>query len=326
MRHFLRKCNDKTLFLIDEFGTGSDPDLGGALAEVFLEDFYNKKAFGIITTHYSNLKVLANELNNVTNANMQFDEYSLEPLYKLNIGQAGSSFTFEVAQKNKIPFSLINKAKKRVEKGKVRLENTISKLQRERTIFQKKSEGLAKQKIKEQERINKLEDKEDKIQAKLSGFQELYNNNQKMLTFGRKINEFLNKYFQNNNKKELNSSFTKWVESEKVKYAKKNPLKSKQQKKQAKITEKRMNDEIKKVENEVLKKVKQVRKIKKKEAEKIAIERANYIFKVNDKVRLIEGDTIGTIEKIEKKKAFINYGLFTTTASFDKLEIVKNQS
>jgi DNA mismatch repair protein MutS2 len=324
MRHFLRKCNDKTLFLIDEFGTGSDPDLGGALAEVFLEDFYNKKAFGIITTHYSNLKVLANELNNVTNANMQFDEYSLEPLYKLNIGQAGSSFTFEVAQKNKIPFSLINKAKKRVEKGKVRLENTISKLQRERTIFQKKSEGLAKQKIKEQERINKLEDKEDKIQAKLSGFQELYNNNQKMLTFGRKINEFLNKYFQNNNKKELNSSFIKWVESEKVKYAKKNPLKSKQQKKQAKINEKRMNDEIKKVENEVLKKVKQVRKIKKKEAEKIAIERANYIFKVNDKVRLIEGDTIGTIEKIEKKKAFINYGLFTTTASFDKLEIVKN--
>ena len=272
--------------------------------------------------------MLANELDNVTNANMQFDEYSLEPLYKLNIGQAGSSFTFEVAQKNKIPFSLINKAKKRVEKGKVRLDKTISKLQRERTAFQKKSEGLAKQKIKEQERINKLEDKEDKIQAKLLGFQELYNNNQKMLTFGRKINEFLNKYFQNNNKKELNSSFTKWVESEKVKYVKKNPLKSKSklQKKQAKINERIMNDEIKKVENEVLKKVKQVRKIKKKEAEKIVIERANYIFKVNDKVRLIEGDTIGTIEKIEKKKAFINYGLFTTTASFDKLEIVKNQS
>ena len=326
MRHFLKKCNDETLFLIDEFGTGSDPDLGGALAEIFLEEFYNKKAFGIITTHYSNLKVLANELDNVTNANMQFDEYSLEPLYKLNIGQAGSSFTFEVAQKNKIPFSLINKAKKRVEKGKVRLDKTISKLQRERTAFQKKSEGLAKQKIKEQERINKLEDKEDKIQAKLLGFQELYNNNQKMLTFGRKINEFLNKYFQNNNKKELNSSFTKWVESEKVKYVKKNPLKSKSklQKKQAKINERIMNDEIKKVENEVLKKVKQVRKIKKKEAEKIALERLNYVFKVNDKVRLIDGDAIGTIEKIEKKKAFINYGLFTTKASFDKLEIVED--
>lgn len=118
MRNFLRKCNENTLFLIDEFGTGSDPELGGALAEIFLEEFYYKKAFGIITTHYSNLKVLANELENVTNANMQFDERSLEPLYKLFIGQAGSSFTFEVAQKNGIPFSIINKAKKRVETEK----------------------------------------------------------------------------------------------------------------------------------------------------------------------------------------------------------------
>ena len=66
------------------------------MAEIFLEEFYEKKAFGIITTHYSNLKVLANELDNVTNANMQFDERSLEPLYKLFVGQAGSSFTFEV--------------------------------------------------------------------------------------------------------------------------------------------------------------------------------------------------------------------------------------
>ena len=132
MRNFLRRCNENTLFLIDEFGTGSDPELGGALAEIFLEEFYHKKAFGIITTHYSNLKVLAAELENVTNANMQFDERSLEPLYKLFVGQAGSSFTFEVAQKNGIPFSLINKAKKRVDTEKVRLDKTISKLQKER--------------------------------------------------------------------------------------------------------------------------------------------------------------------------------------------------
>ena len=69
MRNFLRKCNENTMFLIDEFGTGSDPELGGALAEIFLEEFYNKGAFGVITTHYSNLKVLADELENVCNAN-----------------------------------------------------------------------------------------------------------------------------------------------------------------------------------------------------------------------------------------------------------------
>src|SRR5690606_3292230 len=84
MNYFLKKCNEKTLFLIDEFGTGSDPELGGALAEVFLEEFYEREAFGIITTHYTNLKMLANELPFATNANMMFDEKSLEPMYKLS--------------------------------------------------------------------------------------------------------------------------------------------------------------------------------------------------------------------------------------------------
>ena len=163
MRYFLRKCNDNTLFLIDEFGTGSDPELGGALAEIFLEEFYDKKAFGIITTHYVNLKVLANELNNVTNANMQFDEKTLEPTHKLLIGQAGSSFTFEVAQKNGIPFSLINRAKKRVENEKIRLDKTISKLQKERNRLQKTSDTLEKQKSKEQEHIENLQNREQKI-------------------------------------------------------------------------------------------------------------------------------------------------------------------
>ena len=88
MNYFLKKYNRKTMFLIDEFGTGSDPELGGALAEIFLEEFYHREAFGIITTHYSNLKILANELPFATNANMLFDEKSLEPMYKLVLGQA----------------------------------------------------------------------------------------------------------------------------------------------------------------------------------------------------------------------------------------------
>ncbi len=325
MRYFLRRCNEKTLFLIDEFGTGSDPELGGALAEIFLEEFYEKKAFGIITTHYSNLKVLANELENVTNANMQFDERSLEPLYKLFIGQAGSSFTFEVAQKNGIPFSIINKAKKRVDTEKVRLDRTISKLQKERTKLQKNSDNLEKQKSKGQEHLESLQEKEEKIQLKLAGFQELYDNNQRMLSLGRKINEFLNKYFQNNNKKELNTNFNKWVVDEKVKYAKKNPLnpKTKSQKQKSNVVEKQMQEVIKQVEKEVLEKVVEVRKEKKKEEVKIAKEKATYIYKINDKVRIIDSNSVGTIDKIDKKSITINYGIFTTKTSLEKIELVQ---
>ncbi|MCF2873971.1 MULTISPECIES: endonuclease MutS2 [unclassified Tenacibaculum] len=325
MRYFLKKCNDNTLFLIDEFGTGSDPELGGALAEIFLEEFYENKAFGIITTHYANLKVLANELDNVTNANMQFDERTLEPLYKLFIGQAGSSFTFEVAQKNGIPFSLINRAKKRVETEKVRLDKTISKLQKERNRLQKTSDSLVKQKTKGKEHIESLQEKEQKLQDKLSGFQELYDNNQRMLSLGRKINELLNKYFQTNNKKELSANFFKWVMAEKTKHIKKNPpkKKTKQEKKKDLELVKKQKEIITKVEKEVLQKVVKVREEKKKIAEKVAKEKAAYVFKVNDRVRLTDGNSVGTIDKIEKKNVFINYGLFTTKAKIEQLELVE---
>ena len=325
MRNFLRRCNEKTLFLIDEFGTGSDPELGGALAEIFLEEFYYKKAFGIITTHYSNLKVLANELENVTNANMQFDERSLEPLYKLFIGQAGSSFTFEVAQKNGIPFSIINKAKKRVETEKIRLDKTISKLQKERNRLQKNSDNLENQHSKGQKHIDNLQEKEQRMQDKLSGFQELYDQNQKMLSLGRKTNELLNKYFQTNNKKELNSNFNKWVADLKVKQIKKKPLapKTKAQKKQAKVTEKKQQEIIKKVEKEVLLKVVEVRKEKKIEEAKIAKEKSLYVYQINDRVRIIDSNSIGTIDKIERKSVTINYGIFTTKTSLNKIELVE---
>ena len=325
MRYFLRKCNENTLFLIDEFGTGSDPELGGALAEIFLEEFYHKKAFGIITTHYSNLKVLANELDNVTNANMQFNEKTLEPLYKLFIGQAGSSFTFEVAQKNGIPFSLINKAKKRVETEKVRLDKTISKLQKERNRLQKNSDSLENQKVKGQEYLESLQEKELRIQEKLSGFQELYDKNQKMLSLGRKVNELLNKYFQTNNKKHLNQSFNKWVADEKVKHAKKNPLKlkTKSEKQKAKVVQKQLQEVIQKVEKEVLKKVVEVRKEKEVKAAKIAKEKSEYVYKLNDRVKIIGSNSVGTIDKIEKKSVTINYGVFTTKTNVNKIELVE---
>ncbi|MFK5879777.1 MAG: DNA mismatch repair protein MutS [Flavobacteriaceae bacterium] len=325
MRQFLKRCNENTLFLIDEFGTGSDPELGGALAEIFLEEFYSKKAYGIITTHYANLKVLADELENVVNANMQFDERSLEPLFKLFIGQAGSSFTFEVAQKNGIPYSLINRAKKKVEGEKIRLDKTISKLQKERNKLQKNSENLEKEQSKAKEHSDSLSDKEAKIKLKLEQFQELYDNNQKMLVTGRKVNELANKFFQTNNKKELISEFTKWATIERAKYLKKNPVvkKTKAEKKKVKVVQKQKEEKIAVVEKEILKEVVKVREVKKVEAKKIAEAKADYIFKVNDRVKILDGSTVGTIESIEKKTVTVNFGFLTTKTTLNKLEIVE---
>ena len=325
MRNFLQKCNDKTLFLIDEFGTGSDPELGGALAEIFLEEFYSKGSYGIITTHYSNLKVLANELPNVTNANMQFNERTLEPMYKLFIGQAGSSFTFEVAQKIGIPFRLINQAKKRVESEKVRLDRTISRLQKERNKLQKNSNFLEKQKSESEKLKEQLLEKEQKVQEKLDSFVELYDNSQKMLSLGRKINELFNTYFQTNNKKKLIAEFNAWVTAEKVKFAKRNPKPVKSKVAKQKVTEQKKKEEakIKATEKSVLKDVTKIRKEKKQKENIIAKEKANYVFKINDRVRLIDSNSVGTIESIEKNKVVINFGLFTTKTTTSKLELVE---
>lgn len=315
MNYFLKKCNAKTLFLIDEFGTGSDPELGGALAETFLEEFYAREAFGIITTHYSNLKILANELPYASNANMMFDEKSLEPMYKLILGQAGSSFTFEVAQKNGIPYGLINRAKKKIEGGKVRFDKTIATLQKERSKLEKTSLTLKEEETKAREESKKMETINAKIQEKLERYQELYDANQRLIYIGQKIDDISESYFNNKDKKTLIGEFLKMVEIENSK------------RKKLSVKEKKVKEVIqKKVEEEVKVKVEEIRTVKKEKKIKAKIEEENkpkVILKVGDRVRMKDGKAIGTIDVIEKTKATVNYGIFTSKVSLDQLEYVQ---
>jgi len=317
MNYFLKKCSSKTLFLIDEFGTGSDPELGGALAEIFLEEFYHREAFGIITTHYSNLKILANELPFAMNANMLFDEKSLEPMYKLVLGQAGSSFTFEVAQKNGIPFGLINRAKKKIEGGKVRFDKTIATLQKERSKMEKTSQTLKEEEIRAREEGKKMESINIKIKQKLESYQELYDSNQKLIYIGQKIDDLASKYFNRKNKKELVAEFLKIIEIENSKRIK---ISTKEVKA---ITEKK-----KEVIQEVTEKVDIIRAEKKEKKIKanLVIEKPKPVLKVGDRVRMFDGKSIGTIDKIEKNKALVNYGVFTSTVNLEALEFVESKN
>ena len=316
MNYFLKKCNQNTLFLIDEFGTGSDPELGGALAEAFLEVFYEREAFGIITTHYANLKMLANELPAISNANMLFDAKSLRPLFKLHLGEAGSSFTFEVAQKNGIPFSLINKAKKKVERGKIRFDKSIANLQKERSKLEKTRNKLSHEAIKAGSEKEKLEKTNERVQKKLESYQELYDANQRLIYLGNKVKTLSEKYYRNKKKKPITDEFMKIIEIENSKI-------KKQTAKQRKAESLRQ----KKAEKEVSEKVETIRKEKeKKKTEILAKEKEikpKVALKLNDRVRMFDGKAIGTIDTIEKGKAIVNYGLFTTNVSLDLLELVE---
>jgi DNA mismatch repair protein MutS2 len=323
MNHFLRKVDDDTLFLIDEFGTGSDPELGGALAEVFLEEFYEKGAYGVITTHYTNIKVKVEDLDEALNANMLFNEKTLEPLYILNVGQAGSSFTFEVAQKNGIPYRLINRAKKKVRQENVRLDKTIAKLQKERSKLETTTTNLASQEIKATLQRKKYEDINSKIAQKLEDYQIQFDAQAKVIALGKKLSSIAEDYFRKPNKKKLFTETLKIIEVENAK--------KREKQKALKLSKKKIvatKKKEKKVVEEMQKKVEEIREVKKKK-EEIRIKeetinppKPNYTLKVGDTARILGGMAYGTIEKIEKKKAILNYGSFTTSVAIDQLELV----
>ncbi|SNR45025.1 DNA mismatch repair protein MutS2 [Maribacter sedimenticola] len=317
MNQFLKRCDDNTLFLIDEFGTGSDPELGGALAEAFLEVFYERGSYGVITTHYANLKALANELPHVTNANMLFDGRTLEPTFQLILGQAGSSFTFEVAQKNGIPYSLINKAKKKIERGKVRFDATIAKLQKERSKMAQTGSRLKEEENKAREESERLEKLNAKIKSKLENYQELYDHDQRMIQLGNKVNIAADKYFLDNKKRQLVSELLRIVETENSKRKKKTANEAKAERaKKAKVAQ------------EVQKEVKVIRENKKVAKKKAIAKEKNKpkpVFKIGDRVRMLDGKSVGSIDSLEKGKAIVNYGIFTTNVSVDQLELVERK-
>ncbi len=132
MKYFTEFADAKTLFLIDEFGTGTDPQFGGPLAEAILNRLNIKQAFGVVNTHYSNLKNFAGNTKGLINARMLFDQEKLQPLYKLEIGQPGSSYAFEIAQKTGLNDAIISYARNKVGDKQKRLDDLLIELEREK--------------------------------------------------------------------------------------------------------------------------------------------------------------------------------------------------
>jgi DNA mismatch repair protein MutS2 len=154
MKHFMETANGKTLFFIDELGSGSDPNLGGAFAEVIMEELGRKHAIGIVTTHYLNLKVMANKTPGIINGAMAFDEKNLLPLYKLMVGKPGSSYTFAIAQRIGLDRKLIDRARQLVEEDHFRLDKLLNRTEQDLQQVEEKRKEL-NQLLKDNERLKK---------------------------------------------------------------------------------------------------------------------------------------------------------------------------
>jgi len=163
MKEFVEQANSKTLVLIDEFGTGTDPQFGGPIAEAVLESLNHKIVRGMVTTHYSNLKIFASHTEGIENASMLFNNAELRPLYMLEVGKPGSSYAFEIAQKIGLPQNVLNLAKNKVSAGQKKVDTLLVDLEREKKEIYDTRIALEKQ----QRQVNALLAENEKLKSYL---------------------------------------------------------------------------------------------------------------------------------------------------------------
>lgn len=294
MKHFIENGNGKTLFFIDELGGGSDPNLGGAFAEVILEELARKHSFGIVTTHYLNLKVMANKTPGIINGAMAFDEQNLLPLYKLMIGKPGSSYTFSIAERIGLDPKLIARARTLVDDEHVRLDRLLNRTEQDLREIEKKEKDLNKM-LKENERLKK------DMEALIS--KEKHHQQLELLKHQNKITEERIAYLKDMERK-LKQVIVDWKKAE-------GQESKKELMKQLQILLFRQHQQ------------QNTEKVKKKISSKY--EEIGGSIEVGNKVLMKKNHQVGEVKEIRGKKAVVQLGLMPITVDVSDLVVVNEK-
>ena len=289
MKGFLSSAGRNSMLLLDEFGTGSDPELGGALAEVFFEELYDKGVFGVITTHYANIKTRATQMDEAINGSMLFDAETLSPTYHLDLGQPGSSFTFEVAELNGIPDALIGRAKQKLDPRKVKLDGLIAALQKEKTRHAKMTDRQLKAEHEAAEAKRIYESRAEKLEERQESVQRVGQDQNSALVRGKKLQQFIDRFKSGQANKALLEDVRKYLSVEATKQA---------EKAQAAAQKKAAAQQRKKSRRT------------KQHTDKIV---------VGSTVRLKDGRQRGEVLTLKGKKATVAFGEFRTRVELDDL-------
>ncbi|HEY8690762.1 MAG TPA: DNA mismatch repair protein MutS [Chitinophagaceae bacterium] len=291
MKYFMENANGKTLFFIDELGSGSDPNLGGAFAEVIMEELAKKHSFGIVTTHYLNLKVMANKVQGIINGAMAFDEENLKPLYKLIPGKPGSSYTFSIAERIGLHPSLINKAKQLVNEDHFSLDKLLNRTEQDLDKMDNERKQLADL-IKENERLKK---EMEKVLDK-----EQHNQQIELLKHQNKISEEKLAYLKDLERR-MKALTIEWRKTE------------------------NKADVIKTISSLLFKqKEKQVAEKQQKKIDQKFDEIAGEI-KIGNKVKMKTNRQVGIVKDIRSKKAIVQVGVIPITIDLADLVLVKEK-
>jgi len=284
MKFFLEQSNPNTFLLLDEFGTGSDPELGGALAEIFFERLYEKGCFAIITTHYAAIKFKASELAQAVNGAMKFDIKSLKPLYQLELGMPGSSFTFEVASINGIPADILKAAKQRLSVETKRFNELLSTLQQEKRYLQKMIQEHKNAQEAMAEELLKVREQADFYARKTRVLGTQSDEQAKWIQLGQRMEKYLNRFKPSPRKRKENEALMEEIRA----FFLKSTVKP------------------------TLKKPIPVKKKPENSPEPL-------VFKVGEKVRMAGTKQVGIIEAIQKSKAHLLVNNMKISVPLDKL-------
>lgn len=288
MKHFMEQANGRTLFFIDELGSGSDPNLGGAFAEVIMEELAAKHSFGIVTTHYLNLKVMANKVPGIINGAMQFDEVNLLPLYKLITGKPGSSYTFSIAERIGLDKRLIQKARSLVDGDHFNLDKLLNRTEQDLQRIDADKKDLQKL-LKENERLKK---EMEQVMNRERHQQEI-----ERLKHQNKISEDKLVYLKDMERR-LKAMIIEWRKAED-------------------------KDKVVKMIHALLFNQKE-KMVKEKQQHKLNekfIEISGEV-KVGDKVRMKQNRQVGIVKEIRGKKAIVQLGVIPLTVSVEDLSLV----
>ena len=292
MKYFMEVANGKTLFFIDELGSGSDPNLGGAFAEVIMEELARKHSFGVVTTHYLNLKVMANKVPGIVNGAMAFNEQILMPLYKLIIGKPGSSYTFSIAERIGLSPVLINKARDLVSEDHFSLDKLLNRTEQDLREIEKKEQELIKL-VKENERLKK---EMIQVMNKERHLQEV-----EVLKHQNQVSEERISYLKDMERK-LKQIVLEWRKAE----DKSEPMKQ-------------MHNLLHKKKDEIVKS-KMAKKV-----ESLYEETATEIV-VGARVKLKKNYQIGLVKEIRGKRAIVQVGLLPINVELADLVVVEEKN
>ncbi len=318
MKNMMKSANDRTLILIDEFGTGTEPQIGGAIAEAVLKQFCIKKAYGVITTHYQNLKHFADSHEGVVNGAMLYDRHQMQALFQLQIGQPGSSFAIEIARKIGLPEQVIHDASEIVGSDYIQSDKYLQDIVRDKRYWESKRQTIHQREKQMEQTISKYESeltdleksrKEVLAKAKERAEELFKESNKKIENVIREIRE---KQAEKEETKKLRDSLKDFKEGI------------------ADIDKQTEDDKIARKMAQILRRKDNKNKRKKEKEEKATdatslqnstiTQTQNSKFKEGDTVRIKGTTTVGTIESIQDKNVVVIFGGLRSTTAIKKIE------